>query len=307
MQSEEEPKQSPKPVKIRQPYTVSDKKLEQLRIAREKCKKKREEEEEKKVLELLDKIRARERDEESSRLEKEQIEKQAAVDSSKIATAVEPQLSSTHIYSVPKEIKMEAKEEVAVAIPPVREVDIRQMTMPPAPELPRQHNVAWEDMQNAPDDSYDDAATALQQLRSSVPPRQETPLPGTGAGNHAPFENERGYRQAPYEPRPTQMPAPVPLQRSRPIPPRPVRQEENLDEQQIRFLSSLPRHTAARVLAAMMTDEEPDMMPMKRQAPSQVVDDYMSHARVAQTFHPSRLQTSLHNPPQEYGSQFVWM
>ena len=118
MQGEEELKQSPKPVKIRQPYTVSEKKLEQLRIAREKCKKKREEEQEKKVLDLLETYRAREREQESARLEKEQIEKQAAVDSSKIATAVEPQLSSTHIYSVPKEIKMEAKEEVAVAAPP---------------------------------------------------------------------------------------------------------------------------------------------------------------------------------------------
>lgn len=306
MSSEEEFKQSPAPVKIRKPYTVSEKKLEQLRIAREKCKKRREEEQEKKVLELLETYRAREREQESARLGQQQIEKLAAVDSSKIATAVEPQLSSTHMNTVSNEVKMESKEEVPVAGPPVREVDIRQMSMSPANELPRQRNIAWEDMQNVADETYEDAATALQQLRSSAPQPTEKPLPGTGAGNHAPFENERGYKQTPYEPRPIVMPPPVPLQRSRAPISRPMQQEESLDEQQIRFLSSLPRHTAARVLAAMMSDEDPEM-PLKRPAPMRIAEDFMSHARVAQSYHPSRLQTSLHNPPQEYGGQFVWM
>lgn len=308
MQEEEEVKQSSGPSRYRKPYTVSEKKLEQLRIARESCKKKREEEQEQKILKLLELHRERERESEAARLQKEQIEKQSALDSAKVATAVEPQLSSTHIYQVPSTsppMSAEVKEETPSVGPPVREVSISQMTMPTESELPRQRNVVWEDMQNAHDHELENTAAALEQLRtSSIPPpaQKREHLPGTGAGNHHPFENEPGYHQPSYEPRPRPS-------IKRPLPPPP--QEEALDENTIRFLSTLPRQKAARVLAAMMTDEPPEYhprfdMPMARPNPAHVVEDFMSHARVAQSYHPSRLRQSLH-PAHDSGSQFVWM
>jgi len=301
MQEGEEVKQSSGGDKIRKPYTVSEKKLEQLRMARESCKKKREQEQEQKILKLLELHRERERESESAKLQKEEIEKQAVLDSAKVTTAVEPQLSSNHIYQVP--MSAEVKEEPAPTPPPVREMDISQISMSTAPKLPRQRNVVWEEMQNAHDHEVDlTVATALEQMRTlSAPPQKQEYLPGTGAGNHHPFENEPGYQRAPYEPRLV-----PPLKR----PPPPL-QEEVLDENTIRFISLLPRQKAARVLAAMMADEPPEYNPrfdppVVRPNPAHVADDFMSHSRVAQSYHPSRLRQSLH-PSYESGSQFVWM
>lgn len=304
-ETKEEIKQSPEGDKIRKPYTVSEKKLEQLRLARERWKKKREEEAELKVQELLNQFRENARKEEADRLAKERIEQQAALDSSKIAVAAEPALPSTHMSASSAEVKeVESPPKL-----PVREVPISQMAVQ-HPELPRQRNVAWSDMENVRDEEVDDTATALQMLRSSAPiPIPKDPYPrGTGAGNHAPFENESDYRE------PVRHPV-APVSRTllhHAVPPtRPAQQVETLDEQSIRFLSTLPKHVATRVLSAMMSDEPPEYdpqfeRPLKRPAPVRVADDFMSHARVAQSYHPSRLQQSLH-PAYESGSQFVWM
>jgi len=308
MSSEEETKQSPVQVKIRQPYTVTEKKLEQLRIAREKCKKKREEAQEAKVKALLEQYREKERDEERARMEQERIEKQAALDSAKITMAQEPKITSSHIYKVPEE---NAQAETKVSDTSVREVSIQDLTQPPA--LARQRNVVWEQMENAHgEENEQDAVMALQMIRQApldkpVAPQTAVYLPGTGAGNHAPFENEPEYKM--------QTPPQPPLVRSRPraIPQYAPPPQQGLDEQSIRFLATLPRHTATRVLAAMMHEDENDapiMIPQKRHMstqPPRVADDFMSHARVAQSYHPSRLQQSLHPAYPEPGSQFVWM
>jgi len=157
----------------------------------------------------------------------------------------------------------------------------------------------------------DDTASVLQDLRASAPAPPRVPRPGTGAGNHAPFEGDAGYRGGLppiMQPRPSR-PVNVPVEH---VQEPQYRRDRTLDEQTVRFISSLPPLKAARVLAAIISDESPDpdmdevALPVKRPAPRQSSDDFMSHARVAQTYHPSRLRQSLH-PATDHGSQFVWM